>query len=193
MDKVDADEKKKMFDLMKDRELGGNMDWMYRGHKIDTEDYLLGKSVDKMITGEPTATEESTGGVGSLISERIKANVALDMQAKMREDPLFAIRRKEEDARKRLLENPVKMKQLQKLHKGQIKRCKTLKDQFKVIVIRVKVTETKEERVPERSFTSKSIKINSGSVTTSSTEVKISSQKKEITDTTSETKIKVTS
>ncbi|KAK7483796.1 hypothetical protein BaRGS_00025012 [Batillaria attramentaria] len=133
MDKVDADEKKKMFDLMKDRELGGNMDWMYRGHKIDTEDYLLGKSVDKMITGEPTATEESTvmfllrldlflisskilsGGVGSLISERIKANVALDMQAKMREDPLFAIRRKEEDARKRLLENPVKMKQLQKL------------------------------------------------------------------------------
>lgn len=127
MDKIDADEKKKMFDLMKDRELGGNMDWMYRGEKNDTEDYLLGKSVDKMITGEQSAGE-NTGGVGSLISERIKANVALDMQAKMREDPLFAIRRKEEDARKRLLENPVKMKQLQKLVEQQKSRSQTKKD-----------------------------------------------------------------
>lgn len=33
-----------------------------------------------------------SGGINSLFSERIKANVALDMQAKMREDPLFAIR-----------------------------------------------------------------------------------------------------
>ena len=37
------------------------------------------------------------------------------MAAKMREDPLFAIKKKEEDAKKQLLENPVKMKQLEGL------------------------------------------------------------------------------
>jgi hypothetical protein len=54
-------------------------------------------------------------GSGSIFSERVKANVALDMAAKMREDPLFAIKKKEEEAKRHLLENPVKMKQLQKL------------------------------------------------------------------------------
>ena len=35
---------------------------------------------------------ECVAGSVSIFSERIKANVALDMQAKMREDPLFAIK-----------------------------------------------------------------------------------------------------
>ncbi|KAL8587719.1 hypothetical protein ACOMHN_020937 [Nucella lapillus] len=122
MDKVDVEEKKKMFDIMKDRELGGNMDWMYRGEKTDGEEFLLGKSVDKLLTEATNTTEE--GGT-SIISERIKANVALDMQAKMREDPLFAIRKKEEEARKRLLENPVKMKQLEKLVEQQKQQLKS--------------------------------------------------------------------
>ena len=41
--------------------LGGNMDWMYRGGKPDTEEYLLGKSVDKMVSeATTTTTEEGT-------------------------------------------------------------------------------------------------------------------------------------
>ena len=39
----------------------------------------------------------------------------LDMQAKMREDPLYAIKQREEDAKRKLLENPIKMKQLQQV------------------------------------------------------------------------------
>ena len=38
----------------------------------------------------------------------------VDMQVKMREDPLYAIRKREEEVKRRLLENPVRMKQLQK-------------------------------------------------------------------------------
>lgn len=38
-----------------------------------------------------------------------------DMAAKVREDPLFLIKKKEEEARKLLLSNPVKMKQIQQV------------------------------------------------------------------------------
>ena len=38
--------------------LGGNMDWMYRGGKPDTEEFLLGKSVDKMVSEATTTTTE---------------------------------------------------------------------------------------------------------------------------------------
>lgn len=41
-----------------DCRLGGNMDWMYRGDKPNTEEYLMGKPVDKQITGEPSANDD---------------------------------------------------------------------------------------------------------------------------------------
>ena len=53
--------------------------------------------------------------VGSIFQDNIKRRADIDMQAKIREDPLYQIRQKEEESRKRLLQNPVKMKQLQKL------------------------------------------------------------------------------
>ena len=34
------------------------MDWMYRGGKPDTEEFLLGKSVDKMVSEATTTTTE---------------------------------------------------------------------------------------------------------------------------------------
>lgn len=34
----------------------------------------------------------SDHGVGAIFDDRIKANIELDMKAKMREDPLFAIK-----------------------------------------------------------------------------------------------------
>ena len=54
----------------------------------------------------------------SVFDEVIARRADLDMQAKMREDPLFEIRRKEEDARRKLLENPIKMKRLEKVVSG---------------------------------------------------------------------------
>ena len=52
---------------------------------------------------------------GALFQENIARRADMDMYAKIREDPLYQIRQKEEDSRKRLLQNPIKMKQLQKL------------------------------------------------------------------------------
>jgi hypothetical protein len=52
---------------------------------------------------------------GALFDEEvISSRIQMDMNTKMREDPLFAIRRREVNERKKLLQNPVKMKQLQK-------------------------------------------------------------------------------
>ena len=53
--------------------------------------------------------------VGAIFQDNIKRRADIDMQAKIREDPLYQIRQKEEESRKRLLQNPVKLKQLQRL------------------------------------------------------------------------------
>lgn len=103
---------------------------MYTSGQPDANEYLLGRKVDKYIekVSEPTKEEK----YGATFSERVKANIELDMAAKMREDPLFQIRKREEEARRRILDNPVKMKQLQKM-----------------------VTEQKEERQKSKSKKSK--------------------------------------
>ena len=40
------------------------------------------------------------------------ANSSADLAVKIREDPLFMIRQREEEAKKRLASNPMKMRQL---------------------------------------------------------------------------------
>ena len=47
----------------------------------------------------------------SIFSSRAEHQV--DLQRKLQEDPLIALRKKELDTRKRLLDNPIKMKQIQ--------------------------------------------------------------------------------
>ena len=42
-----------------------------------------------------------------------KAEHQVDFQRKLQEDPLLALRKKELDTRKRILDNPIKMKQIQ--------------------------------------------------------------------------------
>lgn len=120
---MDYNEKRKIKQLMKEKVAGkeGTMEWMYKQSKPENEDYLLGKRVDKHIE---EAVETVKDDDIALFNERIKANIQLDMQNKAREDPLFAIRKREEDAKKKLLENPVRMKQLQKNLEKQKKKAK---------------------------------------------------------------------
>ena len=49
--------------------------------------------------------EDSAGGAAS----------AADLAIKVREDPLFLIKQKEEEAKKKLASNPIKLKQLQQV------------------------------------------------------------------------------
>ncbi|OWF35887.1 pre-mRNA-splicing factor CWC25 homolog [Mizuhopecten yessoensis] len=110
-------EKRKVKEMMREKESAPAMDWMYKGEKPSEEDYLLGKRVDRHVE-----TKDEPPQPDDIFGERIKANIALDMAAKAREDPLFAIRKREEEAKKRLLENPIKMKMLKKSLEKQQKR-----------------------------------------------------------------------
>ena len=45
-----------------------------------------------------------------------------DLAAKIRDDPLFMIKKKENEKKKELLKNPVRMKQLQQMLKADLKK-----------------------------------------------------------------------
>ncbi|XP_033729091.1 pre-mRNA-splicing factor CWC25 homolog [Pecten maximus] len=120
---MEETEKRKAKEMLREREMSAPaMDWMYKGEKPCEEDYLLGKRVDRHVEKEEEPPKQD-----DIFGERIKANIALDMAAKAREDPLFAIRKREEEARKRLLENPIKMKMLKKSLEKQHKKEKKKK------------------------------------------------------------------
>ena len=53
------------------------------------------------------------GKPGALFLEAA-ASAALEAEAKLREDPLYAIKKREEEQRRQLLNNPVRLKKLQK-------------------------------------------------------------------------------
>ncbi|XP_028969190.1 pre-mRNA-splicing factor CWC25 homolog [Galendromus occidentalis] len=104
------------------------MDWMYKGVTalVDREDYLLGRKVDKTFDVIQAAEEqnkqtaESSGGDG-LPSQLFRRRnddsdlTPVDMATKVREDPLYMIRKQEYESRKQLLSNPVRLKMLQEM------------------------------------------------------------------------------
>lgn len=106
-------EREKLHELLKDSKQAeeGKLSWMYK-NKVDDEEYLLGRRIDKSALNDPEPTTQNTPG--ALFTEVMTRRSEMDMQVKMREDPLYAIRKKEEETRRRLLEHPIKMKQLQK-------------------------------------------------------------------------------
>ncbi|KAG5888288.1 hypothetical protein JTB14_006675 [Gonioctena quinquepunctata] len=121
------------------------LDWMYKGANslIDREDYLLGKSVDKPL--EQINAEEKEKRLGLVPPKnhvehecippsirdfnKIIQSEQVDLSAKLQEDPLVAIRKREEEARRQFLQNPVQLKKLQDALKVQElkKRKKKLK------------------------------------------------------------------
>lgn len=112
---------------------------MYAGpaSHVDREEYLLGKRIDRQIDPLLASEEKEkevrrreggtwrgwvmmffwwqalATGPGALFSAPDAANSATDLAVKVREDPLFMIRKKEEEAKKQLASNPIKMKHLQ--------------------------------------------------------------------------------
>ncbi|UYV69781.1 DNAJC7, partial [Cordylochernes scorpioides] len=100
------------------------LDWMYQGPSalVDKEEYLMGRSVDKTFeviqqleTGEAKNTPDESY-LGNLLKQASAAsNISVDMANKIREDPLFQIRKQEQEKKKLLVSNPIKMKQLHQL------------------------------------------------------------------------------
>ncbi|KAF8581641.1 hypothetical protein K439DRAFT_204702 [Ramaria rubella] len=94
------------------------LEWMYATpasgsgqNANELEEYLLGKKrVDKMLTGDENA---KVGAAHKNFIAVQNANNARDTAAKVREDPLFAIKQQEQAAYQSLLSNPLRFKELQ--------------------------------------------------------------------------------
>lgn len=131
---------------------GHKLEWMYRGPKenLNREDYLLGRTVDKtyeQFAEDERATEKQDHLGVSVPKNHVEyecvpfsiraykdadpTTVQVDMARKMAEDPLQMIKQREMESRKKLLENPVKLKELKQLlqsEKGQGRSKKSKKD-----------------------------------------------------------------
>ena len=116
---------------------GEKMDWLYNEEsaKPKSEDYLLGKAIDanfeRGTLGQINAVEygnffhldfefQIDFDIFPIFSDCTPASIfaskaehQVDIQRKLQEDPLIALKQTEVDKRKRLLDNPMKMKQVQ--------------------------------------------------------------------------------
>lgn len=113
---------------------GERVDWMYAaagGNQVDHELYLLGKPVDKAVDPMAQENEEDTLVAGASFMNDTGANTPNDLAAKVRDDPLFLIKRKEEEKRKELLNNPVKMKQLKMMLQANLEKSSKKKKEKK--------------------------------------------------------------
>ncbi|XP_069607788.1 pre-mRNA-splicing factor CWC25 homolog [Ranitomeya imitator] len=97
------------------------LDWMYQGPggMLNRDEYLLGRPVDKFILDKMEDPESGpsteTGLLPGSIFSKPGAASTLDIANKIREDPLFMIRKREDEKRREVLKNPVKMKMIREL------------------------------------------------------------------------------
>ncbi|KAM8878500.1 pre-mRNA-splicing factor CWC25 homolog isoform 1-T1 [Spinachia spinachia] len=105
------------------------LDWMYQGPagQVSRDEYLLGRAIDKQITDqyeEPESGPSAETGLlpGSIFNPTTPAS-NLDLAAKIREDPLFEIRKREEEKKREVLSNPVKMKKIKEMVKTKSLFC----------------------------------------------------------------------
>ncbi|KAJ7040408.1 Pre-mRNA splicing factor-domain-containing protein [Mycena alexandri] len=94
------------------------LEWMYTTPSTgtsqnpnDLEDYLLGKKrVDKILTADENA---KVGAAHKNFIAVQNANNARDIAAKIREDPLLAIKQQEQAAYQALMNNPLRLREMQ--------------------------------------------------------------------------------
>lgn len=97
------------------------VDWMYSGPATgqpntneENEAYLLGKRrVDTLIQGKEKENLQKSGGQQSFMALQ-SANTPRDVTAKIREDPLLAIKKQEQAAYEAMMNDPVKRRMLLK-------------------------------------------------------------------------------
>lgn len=106
------------------------VDWMYQGVAglVDREQYLLGRKVDKnfeIAKKEEEGVEDKNEDLQpGAIFTMAPTNAVVDLENKIREDPLFTIKKQEMKTKKTLLSNPVKMKHLRDMIEQSIRKSK---------------------------------------------------------------------
>uniref|UniRef100_A0A0K8UXR2 Pre-mRNA-splicing factor CWC25 n=1 Tax=Bactrocera latifrons TaxID=174628 RepID=A0A0K8UXR2_BACLA len=124
------------------------LEWMYKSSNelINREEYLLGRNIDKsfeMLQAEEQRKDQNMVGVKQSINHvehecipfsirsyrNMENTEQVDLQRKVMEDPLMLIKQREMESRKKLLENPVKLKELHRILKTDelLKKSKKVK------------------------------------------------------------------
>ncbi|XP_053666385.1 pre-mRNA-splicing factor CWC25 homolog [Anopheles marshallii] len=112
------------------------LEWMYRGPSqlVNREEYLLGRTIDKTFE-ELDAQEKASNSTFGVAQPKnhvehecipfsirqhkdVLSNDQVDLARKLMEDPLMMIKQKEMESRQKILQNPVKLKELHRLLKG---------------------------------------------------------------------------
>ena len=82
----------------------------------EREEYLLGKPIDRQVDALIQEREKEEEAMktkeGALFMRKGKTSFAKDLAVKIREDPLLAIKQKEEERKQFILNNPLKLKKL---------------------------------------------------------------------------------
>lgn len=110
------------------------LEWMYKGQSLNRDEYLLGRRIDK--TFEQLNEEEKTQTINNPAITVPKNHVEhevipfsirqykglpgteqVDMTRKLMEDPLMLIKQKEMETRRKILENPVRLKEIHRMLK----------------------------------------------------------------------------
>lgn len=116
------------------------LEWMYKGPQVNREEYLLGRAVDRNFEQLDAQEKAASSSVGITQPKNhvehecipfsireykgLEGTEQVDMARKLMEDPLMAIKQKEVENRQKILENPVKLKELHRL----LKSDQTIKD-----------------------------------------------------------------
>ncbi|XP_017075270.2 pre-mRNA-splicing factor CWC25 homolog [Drosophila eugracilis] len=112
------------------------LEWMYKNSTelINREEYLLGRKIDKSfetLQAEEHRQEQNTVGLKQTINHvehdcvpfsirtyrNLQSTEQVDLQRKTLEDPLMLIKQREMESRRKLLENPVKLKEIHRILK----------------------------------------------------------------------------
>ncbi|XP_064465925.1 pre-mRNA-splicing factor CWC25 homolog [Ornithodoros turicata] len=106
------------------------LDWMYQGVAglVDRDQYLMGRKVDKnfeiLQQEEEGIEQQDEDQLPGAVFAASSANAVVDLGNKIREDPLFEIKKQEMKTKKTLLSNPVKMKYLREMLEESLKSKK---------------------------------------------------------------------
>jgi len=124
------------------------LQWMYTQKENNEEDYLLGKTVKDDLDFCRQEERRVEDSFGSLYAQRDSGStLQVDMGAKLREDPMAYIKKNDDDAWRKIYENPVKMAQLRTILRPMMEKRKRQMRKLKA----GKKTKTKKKKKSEKS------------------------------------------
>jgi len=128
------------------------LQWMYGQKENDEEEYLLGKAVKDELDFCRQEEKRVEDSFGSLYAQRDSAStLQVDMTAKLREDPMAYIKKNDDDAWRRIYENPVKMAQLRTILRPMMEKRKRKMQKLKNAGKSADKTKNKQKKKTEGS------------------------------------------